>query len=114
RDLVKVVGGGGVQLDAEAGRAGAGKLLGVNPWYEAEPPARLEHPTAILQAESAAVAEAVDEFRQPLSRDGRDQTGYHLFHILGGAPAETRGKRMESKQRRDQIQRGVRLRSANG
>ena len=67
RKLVEMVGGGRAKLDAEARGAGAGKLLGVNPWHQAELAACVKHAAAVFHAERAAVAEAVDEFRQFLS-----------------------------------------------
>ncbi len=108
-----MVGGGGARLDAEARGAGAGKLLRVNPWHHAVMPARRQHAAAIFNAEGASVAEAVDEFRQPLLRHRGNQPADDFVHIRGRSPLKTRGERMSGKQRRDQIQSRVRLQKSN-
>ena len=81
----------------------------MNSRHQAELAACVQYAAAIFHAERAAVAEAVNEFRQLSLGHGGNQPAHDLFHILGGAPPKARGERMEGKQRGDQLQRVARL-----
>ena len=101
----KMIGARRLQLDCEASRARAGKLLGMDAWDQAARATGRQNPPRLRHCERAAIAENIAELRKPGRRDRRNPALHEQVDIRVGPAAKFRRNDVRAEKRPGDIER---------